>query len=104
MLAAGLVLAITAYAQQPEKVSVTDLQVIPGPAVQAQLLTGTATNVTNHVLQTVILEFNLYDAQDAQVGNTSAVSQNLSAGGTWKFRALTVQPFSYAKLAKIIAN
>ncbi|WP_034303074.1 FxLYD domain-containing protein [Herbaspirillum sp. RV1423] len=103
LLAAGMLLAIAAYAQQSDKVSVRDMGVAPGPAPQARYLVGTATNVTPGDLKTVILEFNLFDAQNAQVGNASAVTQNLAAGGAWKFQALTVQPFDHAKLARITA-
>ncbi|MAF04737.1 MULTISPECIES: FxLYD domain-containing protein [Herbaspirillum] len=101
---AGLLFAVSAYAQQSDKISVRDMHVAPGPAPQAQYLTGVATNQTTSELRTVILEFNLYDSQNAQVGNTSAVTQNLAGNGVWKFQALTVQPFSYAKLVKVIAN
>ena len=103
LFAIGLLFSTLAYAQQSDKVSVREMGIAPGPTPQAKFLVGTATNVTTSDLKTVILEFNLFDAQNAQVGNASAITQNLAAGGAWKFQALTVQPFDHAKLTRITA-
>jgi len=103
-LAAGLFITCSALAQESGNVQVTNLRIIPGPTEQAGYVEGIATNTTNKVLNMVIVEFNLYDTQNNQVGNTLAVAQNLAPGGTWKFQAPTARPFDHASLTKVTAN
>lgn len=51
-------------------------------------ITGTIKNHSNKTYIYVQVTFNLYDDSGAQVGTTMANTNNLEAGGTWKFKAL----------------
>ena len=61
-------------------------------------VTGTATNNSNHDLQSAALFFNLYDSSGAVVGQALATQMNLAAGQRWNFQAVTTQPFSKFEL------
>lgn len=54
----------------------------------AVYVTGTLTNNTDDEMGYIQVEYNLYDADGAQVGTALANTSNLKAGGTWKFEAL----------------
>ncbi len=60
---------------------------------------GTATNNCGRALKIVTLEFNLYDASGAVVGNATDVVQNLAASDTWHFRASALGTQNVAKYA-----
>ena len=56
-------------------------------------ITGTLTNNTDSDKSYIQVSYNLYDADGAQVGTALANTNNLKAGGTWKFEATgTVSP------------
>lgn len=56
-------------------------------------ITGTLTNNTDQDKSYIQVEYNLYDADGAQVGTALANTNNLKAGGTWKFEAVsTTEP------------
>jgi hypothetical protein len=61
-------------------------------------ITGTATNTSNHELQSATLFFNLYDSTGAVVGQAAASQMNLASGQRWNFQAATAQPFSQFEL------
>ncbi len=60
---------------------------------------GTATNNCGRALKIVTLEFNLYDASGAVIGNATDVVQNLAASDTWHFRAGALGTENVAKYA-----
>lgn len=48
------------------------------------------------------VEYNLYDADGAQVGTALANTNNLKAGGTWKFEAVgTASPDEVASYERV---
>jgi hypothetical protein len=55
-------------------------------------IVGTVRNTSNHVYDYVQVEANLYDTSGAQVGSTLANVNNLEPGGTWKFKAIIMEP------------
>ena len=68
-------------------------------------IVGTATNNCGRALKIVTLEFNLYDASGAVIGNATDVVQNLAASDTWHFRAGALGTENVAKYAlKSIAS
>lgn len=54
----------------------------------ALYIKGTLTNNTDNEVSYIQVEYNLYDADGAQVGTALANTSNLKAGGTWKFEAV----------------
>lgn len=59
----------------------------------AYKITGTLTNNTDQKKSYIQVEYTLYDADGNQVGTALANTNNLKAGGTWKFEATgTVSP------------
>ncbi|MBM6675632.1 DUF3426 domain-containing protein [Olsenella uli] len=54
----------------------------------AVYINGTLTNNTENEASYIQVEYNLYDADGAQVGTALANTNNLKAGGTWKFEAV----------------
>lgn len=52
------------------------------------VITGTLTNNTDQDKSYIQVQYNLYDASGAQIGTALANTNNLKAGGTWKFEAL----------------
>ncbi|WP_234346332.1 FxLYD domain-containing protein [Collinsella provencensis] len=50
-------------------------------------ITGTLTNNTDRDLDYIQVEYVLYDADGAQIGTALANTNNLKAGGAWKFEA-----------------
>ncbi len=65
----------------------------------AGAIEGTATNNCGRALKIVTLEFNLYDASGAVIGNATDVVQNLAASDTWHFRASALGTENVAKYA-----
>lgn len=64
-------------------------------------ITGTLTNNTDKDYDYIQIEYNLYDADGAQIGTAFANTNNLKAGGVWKFEALcTVEPDKIAKFER----
>ncbi len=51
-------------------------------------ITGTLVNNTDDDKSYLQIEYNLYDADGAQIGTAFANINNLKAGGTWKFEAV----------------
>ena len=54
-------------------------------------ITGTLTNLTDREYSYVQIEFNLYDADGAQIGSTLTNLNNLEANGIWKFEAYALE-------------
>jgi hypothetical protein len=52
---------------------------------------GTVKNNTSKQYSYVQVEINLYDESGAQIGSTLANTNNLEAGGTWKFKAVVLE-------------
>ena len=53
--------------------------------------TGTLVNNTDEDKSYLQIEYNLYDADGAQIGTALANINNLKAGGTWKFEAASME-------------
>jgi hypothetical protein len=64
-------------------------------------ITGTVRNNSTKQYGYVQIEINLYDNTGAQVGSTLANVNNLEAGGTWKFEAVTFTKFTKYKVKDI---
>lgn len=59
----------------------------------AAVITGTLTNNTDEEKSYIQVEYVIYDAEGAQIGTALANTNNLKAGGTWKYEAYsTVSP------------
>lgn len=54
-------------------------------------ITGTLVNNTDEDKSYLQIEYNLYDADGAQIGTALANINNLKAGGTWKFEASSME-------------
>ena len=54
-------------------------------------ITGTLVNNTDDDKSYLQIEYNLYDADGAQIGTALANINNLKAGGTWKFEAASME-------------
>lgn len=54
-------------------------------------ITGTLVNNTDEDKSYLQIEYNLYDADGAQIGTALANIDNLKAGGTWKFEASSME-------------
>ena len=70
---------------EPYTISDEQLDTSNGYAVY---INGTLTNNTDNEASYIQVEYNLYDADGAQVGTALANTSNLKAGGTWKFEAI----------------
>ena len=57
-------------------------------------ISGTFTNNSDAEVSYVQVSYRLLDAEGAQIGTAYANTNNLPAGGTWKFEALGVEPLS----------
>lgn len=65
-------------------------------------ITGTLTNNTDSDKSYIQIEYVLYDADGAQVGTALANTNNLKAGGVWKFEAAgTVAPDEVANWERV---
>lgn len=67
-------------------------------------ITGTVKNNTNHAYRYAEININVYDESGAQIATPMSNTENLQAGGTWKFKAPIIPrptgPFTY-KVVKI---
>lgn len=52
-------------------------------------ITGVFTNTSSNTMSYVQLSYNLFDADGAQIGTAYANTNNVAAGGTWKFEAFS---------------
>lgn len=57
-------------------------------------ISGTFTNNSDAEVSYVQVSYRLLDAEGAQIGTAYANTNNLSAGGTWKFEAMGFEPLS----------
>ena len=57
-------------------------------------ISGTFTNNSDAEVSYVQVSYRLLDAEGAQIGTAYANTNNLPAGGTWKFEAMGVEPLS----------
>lgn len=73
--------------EQDEPYTVTDEE-LDTSNPYTTYITGTLTNNTDNEVSYIQVEYNLYDADGAQIGTALANTNNLKAGGTWKFEAL----------------
>ncbi len=68
----------------------------------ATYITGKLTNNTDDAVSYIQVEYNLYDAEGAQVGTALANTNNLQPGGVWKFEAIgTASPDEVASFELI---
>lgn len=68
----------------------------------ATYITGKLTNNTEDEVSYIQVEYNLYDAEGAQVGTALANTNNLQPGGVWKFEAIgTASPDEVASFELI---
>lgn len=68
----------------------------------AAAITGTLTNNTDKDVSYIQIEYVLYDESGAQVGTGFANTNNLKAGGSWKFEAYTTaKPEEVAKYERV---
>ncbi len=79
--------AAEVQAPEPEPYTVTE-EVMDTSNGFAVYIDGTLTNNTENEVGYIQVEYNLYDADGAQVGTALANTNNLQPGGTWKFEAL----------------
>ena len=73
--------------EQKDPYTITDEQLDTSNQF-ALYIKGTLTNNTDSEVSYIQVEYNLYDADGAQVGTALANTNNLKAGGTWKFEAI----------------
>lgn len=74
-------------AEEQEPYTVTDEQLDPSNPYGV-FINGTLTNNTDNEVSYIQVEYNLYDADGAQIGTSLANTNNLQPGGTWKFEAV----------------
>ena len=74
-------------AEEQEPYTVTDEQ-LDSSNPYGVFISGTLTNNTDNEVSYIQVEYNLYDADGAQVGTALANTNNLQPGGTWKFEAV----------------
>ncbi|WP_223862832.1 FxLYD domain-containing protein [Pseudomonas cannabina] len=62
---------------------------------------GTVGYFCSASLGNVFVHFNLYDANNALVGNAIATASNLAPKDTWKFSAGVTVPYDHFVLVKV---
>lgn len=77
-------------APEPEPFTISD-ETLNTENPYSATITGTLTNNTDSEKSFVSVEYVIYDADGAQIGNAYANTTNLKAGGTWKFEAGTLK-------------
>lgn len=77
-------------AQPKEKYTITNEELDTSNPYSASI-TGVLTNNTDRDYSYVQVEYILYDGAGNQIGSAWANINNLKAGGTWKFEAVTLQ-------------
>ncbi|MBM6775186.1 FxLYD domain-containing protein [Olsenella profusa] len=88
-------------AEEQEPYTVTDEQIDTSNQF-ATYIGGTLTNNTDHEVSYIQVEYNLYDADGAQIGTALANTNNLQPGGKWKFEAIgTASPDEVASFELI---
>ena len=88
-------------AEQTEPYTISDEQLDASNGF-AVYINGTLTNNTENEVSYIQVEYNLYDADGAQVGTALANTNNLKAGGTWKFEAVgTASPDEVASYERV---
>ena len=88
-------------ADQTEPYTISDEQLDTSNGF-AVYINGTLTNNTENEVSYIQVEYNLYDADGAQVGTALANTNNLKAGGTWKFEAVgTASPDEVASYERV---
>lgn len=88
-------------AEQTEPYTISDEQLDTSNGF-AVYINGTLTNNTENEVNYIQVEYNLYDADGAQVGTALANTNNLKAGGTWKFEAVgTASPDEVASYERV---
>ena len=100
-VAACMALSTAVIANEQSGVEVGNLQAIAGPGAGVSYITGTATNIKGQPLSHVFVHFNLYDANNALVGNSIANANNLAPNDTWKFKAGVTVPYNHFVLVKV---
>ncbi|OUN85628.1 FxLYD domain-containing protein [[Collinsella] massiliensis] len=78
--------AETQQAEEQEPYTITD-EAMDTSNPYAVFIDGTLTNNTEDEVSYIQVEYNLYDADGAQVGTALANTNNLQPGGVWKFEA-----------------
>lgn len=87
--------------EQQEPYTVSEEQ-LDGSNQFATYITGKLTNNTEDEVSYIQVEYNLYDAEGAQVGTALANTNNLQPGGVWKFEAIgTASPDEVASFELI---
>lgn len=87
--------------EQQEPYTVSEEQ-LDGSNQFATYITGKLTNNTESEVSYIQVEYNLYDAEGAQVGTALANTNNLQPGGVWKFEAIgTASPDEVASFELI---
>lgn len=67
-----------------------------------RVVVGTAVNQSDQNLPFTSVQFKVYDAQNAVIGNALANQQNLGPHETWNFKAYsTAQNFDHATLSSV---
>ena len=88
-------------AEEQEPYTVSEEQ-LDGSNQFATYITGKLTNNTDDAVSYIQVEYNLYDAEGAQVGTALANTNNLQPGGVWKFEAIgTASPDEVASFELI---
>lgn len=54
-------------------------------------ITGILTNNSGRDANSIMVTYNLFDADNNQIGTAMATASNLKAGGTWKFKASSLK-------------
>ena len=93
----GLVSTEDVTVQQQEGTDVdagTDSADQQAYAISSVTISGTFTNNSDAEVSYVQVSYRLLDAEGAQIGTAYANTNNLPAGGTWKFEAMGFEPLS----------
>jgi hypothetical protein len=85
-------LATGAHAEQSRDLRVENVQAIPGPVPGVSYIAGSATNVGSKLIGDAFVKFNLYDKDNAVVGQSMDKVSNLQPGETWRFRLASLFP------------
>ncbi|MBM6757012.1 DUF3426 domain-containing protein [Collinsella tanakaei] len=85
---------------EPEPYAIAD-EALNTENPYAATITGMLTNNTDSDKKYIQVEYVLYDADGAQIGTALANTNNLKAGGSWKFEAFsTVAPDEVASFER----
>lgn len=87
-------------ASSESKYSITDEQ-LTGDSYSAHI-TGTFTNTSGQDLSYVEVDYNLFDAEGAQIGTAFTNTTNLADGATWKFDAYCTEGLSDIATFKLV--